>query len=68
MPEKTEIDPVEYVEQRLGVKLFNYQKELIRQASILNTDRLYIVMPPQVGRFEAEFLMSIFRALCEKEK
>lgn len=68
MQEKTKIDPIEIVEQRLDVKLFNWQKELIRQASTLNTDRLYIVMPPQVGRIEAEFLMSIFRDLCEKEK
>ena len=34
------IDPIEFLEDYLGIKLFAYQKEILRR--VLSTDKIYI--------------------------
>lgn len=43
--EKALIDPIEFLEDYLGIKLLAYQKEILRR--MLSTDKIYIYPWPR---------------------
>lgn len=59
------IDIVEYVETYLGIKLFEYQKILLR--NYVETKNLYITYPPRCGRTHLMEMIKAWNELNESK-